>query len=302
MDQFISAVIIGIVTGSIYALIALGIVLIFKTQRVVNFAQAEFATMGAFGLYIFHISGIDPPGPIGLVKLPYAAAAVVSVLLVGLLALIVERVVIRPLRESRDVTVFVATAGVALLIISLTLFIGDANIRQVQPILKGNPGFQVGTLSILYQQLMVIGVLVGVAALLTAFFKLPIGRALLAVSREPFAVRLAGISTSRMSMLVWVMAGMIAGLAGVFFAPTTQVTPGLFTTLALFPALTGAVLGGLTSLPGAIFGGLVVGMVQSVASVYIPSDKIPGPDTAIVFIILLAVLFFRPEGLLAREA
>ena len=159
-----------------------------------------------------------------------------------------------------------------------------------------------GTLSILYQQLMVIGVLVAVALLLTAFFKLPIGRALLAVSREPFAVRLAGISTSRMSMLVWVMAGMIAGLAGVFFAPTTQVTPGLFTALALFPALTGAVLGGLTSLPGAIFGGLVVGMVQSVASVYIPSDVIPGPDTVIVFLILLAVLFFRPEGLLAREA
>lgn len=302
MGQFISAILIGIVTGSIYALIALGIVLIFKTQRVVNFAQAEFATVGAFGFYILHSSGLDIPGPIGLVKLPYAGAAIVSVLLVGLFALIVERVVIRPLRESRDVTVFVATAGVALLIISLTLFIGDANIRQVEPVIEGNPGFQVGTLSILYQQLMVIGVLVAVALLLTAFFKLPIGRALLAVSREPFAVRLAGISTSRMSMLVWVMAGMIAGLAGVFFAPTTQVTPGLFTALALFPALTGAVLGGLTSLPGAIFGGLVVGMVQSVASVYIPSDVIPGPDTVIVFLILLAVLFFRPEGLLAREA
>jgi branched-chain amino acid transport system permease protein len=301
VGQFISAILIGIVTGSIYALIALGIVLIFKTQRVVNFAQAEFATMGAFAFYILHASGIQLP-VLGLVKLPYAAAAIVSVMVVGLLALIVERVVIRPLRESRDVTVFVATAGVALLIISLTLFIGDANIRQVDPVIKGNPGIQVGTLSILYQQLMVIGVLVAVAVALTAFFKLPIGRALLAVSREPFAVRLAGISTSRMSMMVWVMAGMIAGLAGVFFAPTTQVTPGMFTQLALFPALTGAVLGGLTSLPGAIFGGLVVGMVQSVASVYIPSDKIPGPDTAIVFVILLAVLFFRPEGLLAKEA
>ena len=301
MDQFISAVIIGIVTGSIYALIAVGIVLIFKTQRVVNFAQAEFATVGAFGFYIFHSSGLKLPG-LPMIKLPYAGAVIVSVLMVGLFALLVERVVIRPLRESRDVTVFVATAGVALLIISLTLFIGDANIRQVEPVLKGNPGFQVGTLSILYQQLMVIGVLAAVAVVLTAFFKLPIGRALLAVSREPFAVRLAGISTSRMSMLVWVMAGMIAGLAGVFFAPTTQVTPGLFTALALFPALTGAVLGGLTSLPGAIFGGLVVGMVQSVASVYIPSDKVPGPDTVIVFLILLLVLFFRPEGLLAREA
>lgn len=295
MTQFISAILIGVVTGSIYALLAVGLVLIYKTQRVVNFAQAELATMGAFAFYIFHT------GALGF-QLPYGFAAAAAVLSSGVLALIVERVVIRPLRESRDVTVFVATAGVALLIISLTLFIGDANIRIVQPIFKDNPGITVGTLPISYQQLLVIGVLATVAALLTVFFRLPLGRALLAVSREPFAVRLAGISTSRLSMLVWVMAGLIAGLAGVFFVPTTQLTPGLFTSVALFPALTGAVLGGLTSLPGAVVGGLVVGMVQSVASVYVPSDVVPGPDTVIVFIILLAVLFFRPEGLLAKEA
>lgn len=292
MTQFVSSILIGVITGSIYALLALGLVLIFKTQRVVNFAQAELATMGAFGFYIFH----------SVLKLPYGLAAAAAVLSSGVLALLVERVVIRPLRESRDVTVFVATAGVALLTISLTLFIGDANIRQVEPIFKGNPGITIGTLPISYQQLLVIGVLAAVAALLTVFFRLPLGRALLAVSREPFAVRLAGISTSRLSMLVWIMAGLIAGLAGVFFAPTTQVTPGLFTSVALFPALTGAVLGGLTSLPGAVIGGLVVGIIQSVASVYATSLGVPGPDTAIVFIILLAVLFFRPEGLLAREA
>jgi branched-chain amino acid transport system permease protein len=292
VGQFISSILIGIVTGSIYALLALGIVLIFKTQRVVNFAQAEFATMGAFGFYIFHAH----------YGMPYAAAAALAVLVSGLLALIVERVVIRPLRESRDVTVFVATAGVGLFIVSMTLFIGDANIRQVEPIFSGNPGITVAGLPISFQQLLVIGVLAGVAALLTIFFKLPLGRALLAVSREPFAVRLSGISTSRLSMLVWVMAGLIAGLAGVFFAPTTQLTPGLFTQAALFPALTGAVLGGLTSLPGAVFGGLVVGIVQSVASVYATNLGVPGPDTAIVFVILLAVLFFRPQGLLAKEA
>jgi branched-chain amino acid transport system permease protein len=292
VSQFISSLLIGVVSGSIYALLAVGLVLIFKTQRVVNFAQAEFATMGAFGFYFLH----------NVAGLPYAVAAVLAVLGSGVLGLITERVVIRPLRESRDVTVFVATAGVALLIVSLTLFIGDANIRQVAPIFEGNPEITVGGLPISYQQLLVIAVLAVVSVLLTAFFKLPIGRALLAVSREPFAVRLAGISTSRLSMLVWVMAGLIAGLAGVIFAPTTQVTPGLFTQLALFPALTGAVLGGLTSLPGAVMGGLVVGIVQSVASLYATDLGIPGPDTVIVFVILLLVLFFRPEGLLAKEA
>lgn len=292
MDLFVGSILIGIVTGSIYSLIAVGLVLIFKTQRVVNFAQAEFATMGAFAFYFLHF----------VRGMPYALAAALSVVASGVLALIVERVVIRPLRDARDVTVFVASAGVALFIISMTLFVGDANIRVVEPIFEGNPGFTVSDVPISYQQLLMIGVLAVVAALLTLFFKLPIGRALLAVSREPFAVRLAGISTSRLSMLVWIMGGLIAGMAGVFFAPTTQVTPGLFTQVALFPALTGAVLGGLTSLPGAVVGGLAVGVIQSVASVYFTNLGVPGPDTAIVFIILLAVLFLRPQGLLAKEA
>jgi branched-chain amino acid transport system permease protein len=295
VGQFVSAVLIGVVQGSIYALLAVGLVLIFKTQRVINFAQAEFATMGAFGLYIYHL----------VFKLPYWAAAILAVITSGILGLIVERVVIRPLREARDVTVFVATAGVALFIISMTLFIGDANIRQVTPMLNGQ--ITVGTLPISYQQLLLIAVLVAVSLALTAFFKLPIGRALLAVSREPFAVRLAGISTSRMSMLVWVMAGIIAGLAGVFFSSTTQITPGLFTASFLFPSLTGAVLGGLTSVPGGIVGGIAVGIIQAVASVYATSlpagvqTWVQGPDTMIVFLILILVLFFRPEGLLARE-
>ncbi len=292
MDQLIPAVLIGIVSGSIYGLIALGIVLIFKTQRVVNFAQAEFATVGAFGLYIFHVA----------LGLPYALAAVLGVAVSGVVAVLVERVVVRPLLGSRDVTVFVATAGVALFIVSLTLFIGDANIRQAQTLFPGDPGFVVSGLPISYQQLMVIAILLAVAAALTLFFKLPVGRALLAVSREPFAVRLAGISTSRLSLLVWLMSGLIAGLAGVTFAPTTQITPGLFTQQALFPALTGAVLGGLTSLPGAFLGGIVVGIVQSSASIYAANSGVPGPDTAIVFVILIAVLFFRPQGLLAKEA
>jgi branched-chain amino acid transport system permease protein len=297
VGQFVSAVLIGVVQGSIYALLAVGLVLIFKTQRVINFAQAELATMGAFGLYIYLM--VWP-------KVPYALAAVLAVITSGILGLIIERAVIRPLRESRDVTVFVATAGVALFIISMTLFIGDANIRQVRPMMEGEVA--VGTLPISYQQMLVILVLVVVSILLTAFFKLPIGRALLAVSREPFAVRLAGISTSRMSMLVWVMAGLIAGLAGVFFSTTTQITPGLFTASFLFPSLTGAVLGGLTSVPGAIAGGITVGVIQAMASIYatsLPSswqNWVQGPDTMVVFIILILVLFFRPEGLLAREA
>ena len=294
LSNFIGALLIGIVNGAIYGFIGLGIVLIYKTQRVVNFAQGEFATLGAFMLYLFHTR----------LALPYGVAALLAVLVAGVAAVIIERTVIRPLRESRDVTVFVATAGVALFMIALTFLIGGANILTVQPLV--NPevwgGITLAAYQISPQQLLVIALLLATAALLAVLFKLPIGRALLALSQEPFAVRLAGISTSKLSLFIWILAGVLAGMAGVAYSPTTTVTPGLFTATALFPALTATVLGGLTSLPGAFAGGIAVGIAQALAAQYARNLGIPGPDTAIVFIILLAVLFFRPQGLLAKEA
>lgn len=294
LTNFIGSILIGIVNGAIYGFIGLGIVLIYKTQRVVNFAIGEFATLAAFMLFLFH----------SRLSLPYGVAVLLALLVGVLAAVIVERAVIRPLRGARDVTVFVATAGVALFMVALTFLIGGANILIVQPIVSGDlwSGVTLADYQISPQQLIVIVLLLSVAAGLAAFFRLPIGRALLALSQEPFAVRLAGISVSRLSLLVWVMAGLLAGLAGVAYAPTTTLVPGLFTSTALFPALTATVIGGLTSLPGAFAGGIAVGIAQALAAQYARGLGVPGPDTVIVFVILLVVLFFRPQGLLAKEA
>jgi branched-chain amino acid transport system permease protein len=294
LTNFIGALLIGIVNGAIYGFIGLGIVLIYKTQRVVNFAQGEFATLGAFMLYLFHARA----------SLPYALAAFLAVAASGLTAVLIERVVIAPLRGARDVTVFVATAGVALFIIAVTFLIGGANILVVDPLVSGDlwTGVTLADYQISPQQLLVIALLLGTAGLLAFLFRLPLGRALLALSQEPFAVRLAGISVSRLSLFVWILAGVLAGVAGVAYSPTTTVTPGLFTATALFPALTATVLGGLTSLPGAFAGGIAVGIAQALAAQYARNFGIPGPDTVVVFVILLVVLFFRPQGLLAKEA
>lgn len=291
----LSSLVLGLVVGTIYGLIGLGIVLIYKAQRVINFAQAELATFGAFMLLVFHEAA----------GLPYVLAGLLAVAAAVVASVLVERVVIRPLRDSPDVTVFVATAGVALFVIALTFVISGANIRIVDPMFGGLEGALEGRgLLALFspQRLLVIGLLVVSGVALTLFFsRTALGKALLAMSAEPFAVRLAGVSTDRMSMLVWAMAGLVAGAVGVAYAPTTALLPGLFTTQALIPALTAVVIGGLTSLTGAFAGGLAIGFITELASRLAP-PAVPEPGTIAVFTILLLTLLFRPQGLLAREA
>ncbi len=247
-------------------------------------------------LYVFKVQ----------MELPYALAALLAVLATVVLSVVVERLVIRPLRGSPDVTVFVATAGVALLIIGVTFIVAGANIVIVPPVFPelersfAEAGRLMGLVS--PQRLMVLGVLVISAIGLALFFSRTIlGKGILAMSVEPFAVRLAGISTERMSILIWAIAGLLAGLAGVAFVPTSALTPALFTGIALIPALTAVVIGGLTSLPGAFVGGLAIGFISELAAIFTPA-YIPGPEIIASFVILLLTLLFRPKGLLAREA
>lgn len=294
-QDLLSSLVLGLVVGTIYGLIGLGIVLIYKAQRVINFAQAEVATFAAFMLLVFHEA----------VGLPYVLAGLGAVAAAVVLSVVIERVVIRPLRESPDVTVFVATAGVALFLIALTFVVSGANIRIVDPMFGT---FETvledrGLLALFSpQRLLILGLLAVAGIALSLFFaRTASGKALLAMSAEPFAVRLAGVSTERMSMLVWAMAGLLAGAIGVAYAPITALVPGLFTTQALIPALTAVVIGGLTSLSGAFVGGLAIGFITELASRLAP-PAVPAPGTIAVFVILLLTLLLRPQGLLAREA
>lgn len=297
-ENIFRAVMVGLVNGTIYGLIGLGIVLIFKTQRVINFAQAEIATFAGFAMLIAH-SGLG---------IPYVGAAVIAVSAAVLLTILIERIVIRPLRDAPAVTVFVATAGISLLLIALTVLIGGANPFRVEA-LFGATERELLARPILGlvspQRLIVLGSLIVLGGALALLFRrTTLGKALSALSVEPFAVRLAGISTQRMGMLVWGVAGLLAGIAGVAYTPTVTLVPGLFTTFALIPALTAVVVGGLTSLPGALLGGLLIGvfaeLVVLASSTYAPA--LPGADTIATFTILLLTLMFRPQGLLASES
>ncbi|HVW32781.1 MAG TPA: branched-chain amino acid ABC transporter permease [Acidimicrobiia bacterium] len=290
------ALVIGIITGAGYGLVALGLVLIYKSSGVFNFAQGEFGTVAVYTLFRVH-------DRIGVPLLP---AMAVGLAVAAAMGLATERVVIRPLFNAPRVTLLVATAGVSLLAISLELWLGEARLRAIQPALGRLDRVAVFGVQVSDQRLLVLAALVMLAVLLGLFFsRTNLGLAILAVSQEPVATELMGVSVRRLSSLTWGLTGLLAGIAGMLTAPVVgSFGPGFLTFNALIPGFTAAVLGGMTSLPGAFVGGVVVGVAQSLAvslGSTAPFVKdIPGPGSVMVFVLLVVVLTIRPQGLLGK--
>jgi branched-chain amino acid transport system permease protein len=286
------AIVIGTITGAAYGLVALGLVLIYKSSGVFNFAQGEFGGVALCTLYLLHSNDV----PYGIAVL----GALVAAMVMGFLT---EAVVVRPLFDAPRVTLLVATAGVALLAVAIQLWFFES---QGRPIARAFPTLDrltVLDVQISDQRLWLIGTLIVLALLLGLFFtRTNLGLAIMGASQEPTATELVGISVRRLSTFTWVLAALLGGLAAVIAVPETgQFTPGVMTASYLLPAFTAAVLGGMTSLPGAFLGGVIVGIVQSVATSAEIFQDIPGtPSTLIVFLVLLAVLIVRPQGLLGK--
>lgn len=295
-SRIVTPVVSGAINGAVYGLLGLGIVLLYKGNRIFNFAQAEFGAVAAFACY----AGLTGFGFIP--QVPYPIAAIFGVAMAVLVALGTERLVIRPLFSQPKVTLVVATAGVALLIIAFTGFLFGAEGVTLDPVRQG-AAFTSGGLRITQQGLVIVGVLVILAAASALFFsKTRTGTAILAVSMEPTATSLVGISVNKISALTWGFAGLLGGVAGILFAGNSGVLgPGVLTALALIPAFTAAVFGGITSLPGAFLGGVVIGVIQALGARNIPESVVPSANQVVVFLILLTVLLVRPAGLLGKE-
>lgn len=290
------ALVIGVITGSAYGLVALGLVLIYKSSGVFNFAQGEFGTLAVYALYAAHQ------------HVPYGVAVVIALAAAALVGLIVERVIIRPLFDAPRVTLLVATAGVSLLAIGLEFWLsGDRLLHNVDPALPNPDRITLAGIAISDQRLLLLGALVVLAALLGLFFsRTNLGLAILGASQEPTATELVGISVKRVSTLVWVLAALLGGLAGILSVPIGKTfTPGVLTTgglSALIPGFTAAVIGGMTSLPGAFVGGIIVGVAQTAAPEFHFLNGVDNPGTLVVFVLLVAILVIRPQGLLGRTA
>jgi branched-chain amino acid transport system permease protein len=288
-----SALVIGATTGSAYGLVALGLVLVYKSSGVFNFAQGEFGTVALYALYLLDF------------ETSYWLAFLGALVAAALMGFLTERLVVRPLFDAPRVTLLVATAGVALLAIAVEIWFGSA---QGKPIAKGFDrvdrvellGVQISD-----QRLWLIVTLAVLAVALALFFtRTNLGLAIIGASQEPVATELVGISVRRLSSFTWVLAAVLGGLAALIAVPDSgSFGPGIMTSTFLIPAFTAAVLGGMTSLPGAFVGGVIIGVLESVATSAPLFEDIPGTkSTLVVFVVLLVVLTVRPQGLFGKRA
>jgi branched-chain amino acid transport system permease protein len=287
------SLVIGTISGAAYGLVAIGLVLIYKSSGVFNFAQGEFGTVALYALYLFHF------------HVPYGIAVIGALLVALVMGLVVERLIIRPLFTAPRVILLVATAGVALLTIGIELWFGGTLGKNVDRALPELNRVTIFGLQISDQRLLLIGALVVLAIVLGLFFsRTNLGLAIIGASQEPTATELVGISVRRLSSFTWAMSAVLGGLAAILAVPEVgNFTPGVMTSNYLIPAFTAAVLGGMTSLPGAFLGGVIIGIIQSVATSGDIFEDIPGtPSTLLIFIVLVLVLVTRPQGLLGKKA
>jgi branched-chain amino acid transport system permease protein len=237
--------------------------------------------------------------------MPYGFAILGAVAAAVLMGILVERAIVRPLFDAPRVILLVATAGVALLALGIEIWFGEFTPRPVAKALPTDDRITILGVQVSDQRLLLLAALAVIAALLAYFFnRTNLGLAILGASQEPTATELMGISVKRLSTIVWALAALLGGLAGVLAVPARgsgTVEPGTLTLAFLIPALTAAVLGGMTSLPGAFLGGVIVGVVEAVGTSAPIFEDIPGtPGTLLVFLVLLIVLTARPQGLLGK--
>jgi branched-chain amino acid transport system permease protein len=287
------ALVYGVIGGATYGFVALGLVLVYKSSGVFNFAQGEFGTVAVFALWLMTTNGV-----------PYGLAMLLSIVVAITMGVLTERIVIRPLFDSPRVTLLVATAGVSLLAIGTEIWFGAAKLRNIEPAFHRLGRFSILGARISDQELLLFASLLICGVLLALFFsRTNLGLAILGASQEPTATELVGISVKRLSTFTWGLAALLGGLAGILTTPIAHsFGPGALTTGTLIPAFTAAVIGGMTSLPGAFLGGVVVGVAQSAAVSASWLDDVPGQSSLVVFILLVVVLTARPQGLLGKSA
>ena len=286
MDTLIALAIAGTATGCIYALVALGFLLIWKCTEVVNFAHGELMMLGGFtGL---GLATLGWPWPLAL-----AGAALASALF-GLLA---ERIVLRPLLGQPHIPIVMTTLGLGFMLKgAVTMIPGAGTETHALPTPFGGQSVAFAGATVAADHLLVIGVTLLLGAALFVFFQFaPLGKALRATAQNPLGARLVGIPLARMQGLVWALAAGLAAVAGVLLAPVTFVHAHM--GLIGLKALPAAVIGGFGSIPGALVGGLIIGVVETLAGFYLPE----GFKDIAAYIVVLVMLAVKPNGLFGEK-
>jgi branched-chain amino acid transport system permease protein len=275
-------VVSGLAVGSIYALVALGMTVLFRATTVVNFGHGEFFMLGAFALYVLkEVAGM-----------PYPLAIVLSFTLLFVTGLLVERMLIRPLGAAPHLALAMMTVAVAFLFKGVTRFFYGREVSPLPPLIGGEP-IDFGTVVLFPQDILVmIASFVTMAAFFIVFQRTQIGKVVQAASSSPRGAALVGINVPGFKSAMWGVSALMGALAGLLIAPSTLVYPDMGGQM-LIRAFAAMTLGGFGSLEGAVVGGLAVGIIENLTGGYVSSALV---DIA-SYLVIVVVLLIRPQGL-----
>ena len=283
---FLSFLISGISLGSIYAIIALGYTMVYGIAKMLNFAHGDVIMVGAY-ICFYATSRFE---------LPAIAGVLLAIVVCTILGIVIERLAYKPLRAAPILAVLITAIGVSYFLQNSALILWSSSPKIFSPIV-GSGSQKIGPLTISHVTLVTIAACVVIMLALTAFTgRTKMGKAMRAVSEDKGAAQLMGINVNRTISMTFAIGSALAAIAGVLLCsayptltPTTGSMPGI-------KAFTAAVFGGIGSIPGALLGGLLLGVIEIFAGAYISTQL----STAVVFGVLIVVLLVKPAGLLGK--
>ncbi|MEA5600248.1 branched-chain amino acid ABC transporter permease [Nostoc sp. UHCC 0252] len=305
LQQFLN----GLSIGSIYAIFALGYTLVYSILGIINLAHGAIFTLGAYFTYAlmggnFGFNGLLANAALPI-KLPFAIALILGSTLAGLIGVVMERVAFQPLRRqgSDPLLTVVSSLGVAVVIVNLIQYLVGAESYTYPADTYGNlpPAINFGSpdnpIPIRTVQIIIFAVSVAIVAIITYFInRTKYGKAMQAIAEDPTTASLLGINSDRFIILTFFISSFLAGLAGTLVASSVSIAGPYFGIAFGLRGLAVIVLGGLGSIPGAVLGGLLIGLVEA----FVPAEY-SGYKDAVAYGILFIMLLVRPQGLLGRR-
>ena len=284
--EVLQLVVSGLANGCVYGLIALGFVLIYKATEAVNFAQGDFMMLGAFitlGFTNSHYLG-----------LPFALAVVLAIAIMGVLGYLLDAVVLRRMFGQPQIAMVILTIALGFVIRFVAGFIWGHEPQALESPIAGTD-IDFGGIALGLDEVTVIVVTLALTLALYLFFaRTKLGIAMQAASQNQLAAYYMGIPVKRVQSLIWALSGIVAAIAGILFASKGSIDPN--TGLLGIKAFAAAVIGGFGSLPGALIGGLIVGLIEPFAARYIAA----GYSQVAPYLLLVLILVFRPHGILSQ--
>lgn len=288
MNAIGQVVVLGLISGGIYGLFAVGVVLVYRGSGSLNFAQGE---IGTFGLYVAWFVVTDQ-------GLPWVVGAIAAIAVAAGIGAGFEMLVVRPMVEASRLSVAVATIGLLSFLLAGELRLFTASPRSVRAPIEGI-GPAIFGVHVSPTQFLTLAATAAVAVALAVLLRrTDFGLGVLAAAQDPVATRLVGVPLGKVSAFVWGIAAATSAGGALLIEPTISVFAPGFASLLFLKGLAAAIIGGLTSLPGAFVGGLTVGILEAAATKWIRPEGLPGIAELSIFAIVLLTLLVRPNGLL----